>query len=245
LALHYRFNGWAKYDDYEHDQQVATIAASHFEVPCRPVRHTDANGQDHWVVMEGGSVEGNGDGCLLTTEECLLSDVQARNPGLGRTDLEEIFRREMGIQKTLWLHRGIVGDDTHGHIDDLARFTDESTIVAVMEDDPKDPNHEPLKENLMRLREMTDRHGRPFRIATLPMPSPVEFRGQRLPASYANFYIGNAATLVPVFNDPRDRLALNILQDLIPDRPVHPINCRDLVLGLGTLHCMTQQVPAA
>ncbi len=244
LALHWCFNGWAKYEDHQNDQAVAPTVADSLNIPIHKAEYVLPDGTRHWLVLEGGSIEGNGKGSLLTTEECLLSSIQARNPLLSRKQMEEAFHQQLGITNTLWLNRGIAGDDTHGHIDDLARFTDASTIVTVVENDPSDENYEPLQENLIRLRSMTDQSGRPFRIATLPMPSPVVFCGQRLPASYANFYIANAATLVPVFNDPRDREALNIIQELIPDRPVHPINCRDLVLGLGTLHCMTQQVPA-
>jgi agmatine deiminase len=190
-------------------------------------------------VLEGGSIDVNGAGKLLTTEECLLSEVQARNPGLGRQGIERAFREFLGINEVIWLNRGIAGDDTHGHIDDLARFTDADSIVIVTERDRSDVNHEPLKENLDRLRARKD-----LRVTTLPMPEPVYFAGQRLPASYANFYIANKLVLVPTFGDQHDAAALRTIATLFRDRTIVGIPCRDLVLGLGTLHCMTQQHPA-
>src|SRR5262249_6239395 len=196
------------------------------------------------VVLEGGGVDGNGAGLLLTTEECLLSDVQARNPGLSREDLEQVFADYLGVKKTLWLGRGIAGDDTHGHVDDLARFVGPRTVLTAVEDDPADENFGPLRENRERLRGMTDQDGRPLAGVELPMPDPVVFAGQRLPASYANFYIANTRVLVPTFNDPADRRALGILADLFPGRTVVGIHAVDLVWGLGTLHCLTQQQPA-
>jgi agmatine deiminase len=186
----------------------------------------------------------NGRGCLLTTEECLLSPIQARNPGVSREQLEAVFRRYLGVGKTLWLRNGIAGDDTHGHVDDLARFTDPSTVVIASQPDPTEANHEPLRENLELLRAMSDQDGQPLQVVTLPMPEPVWFDGQRLPASYANFYIANELVLVPTFNDANDRVALNTIAELSPDRKVVGIHAVDLVLGLGTLHCMTQQQPA-
>jgi agmatine deiminase len=182
---------------------------------------------------------------LLTTEECLLSDEQARNPGLSREELEQVFADYLGIKKTLWLNRGIAGDDTHGHIDDLARFVGVRTVVAVEETNRDDPNYAPLQENLERLHAFTDIEGRELEIITLPMPEPLFLDGQRLPASYANFYIANGVVLVPTFNDPHDRVALGTLADLFPGRKVVGIHAVDLVWGLGTLHCMTQQEPAA
>jgi len=196
------------------------------------------------VVLEGGSIDVNGAGTLLTTEECLLSPVQARNPQLSKADIEAVLGKYLGVTKVLWLGYGIAGDDTHGHVDDLARFTDPQTVVTVVEPDPADANHAPLLDNLRRLQRMTDQDGRPLRVVPLPMPAPVWFAGQRLPASYANFYIANQQVLVPTFNDPNDRHALNTLAGLFPDRTVVGIDCSDLVLGLGTLHCMTQQQPA-
>jgi agmatine deiminase len=182
---------------------------------------------------------------LLTTEECLLSEIQARNPGLDRAAMEEILAHFLAIKRVIWLGRGIEGDDTHGHVDDLARFVDPHTIVTVIEPNTDDPNHEPLQENLRRLESSCDHDGKRLRVVTLPMPAPVVFDGQRLPASYANFYIANRIVLVPTFNDPADRHALDILAALFPGRQIIGIHCIDLVLGLGTLHCLSQQQPAA
>lgn len=230
--LNWRFNGWAKYDNYSNDDAVPEQLAPPLGLPvCTPMF------RGRRVVLEGGSIDVNGAGSILTTEECLLSDVQARNPGFTRQDIEQIFRDYLGAPHTIWLHNGIAGDDTHGHVDDLARFTDEQTIVIASENDPTDANYEPLKENLALLRKTG------LRIETLPMPRPVYFNGQRLPASYANFYIANRLILAPTFNDNNDRLALNRLAELFPDREVVGIASTDLVLGLGTLHCMTQQQP--
>lgn len=233
-ALDWAFNAWAKYDNYSRDNAVPEFAAN-----ARGLKRHEPVFRKRRVVLEGGSIEVNGAGLMLTTEECLLSDVQARNPGLDREEIEAVFAKYLGIEKTLWLKHGIAGDDTHGHIDDLARFTDERTIAIVTEPDKSDANHEPLRENLALLK----RIGRGLRIVTLPMPEPVWFDGQRLPASYANFYIANGIVLAPIFNDPNDREALNTLARLFPNRKIVPIYCRDLVLGLGTLHCMTQQEP--
>ena len=226
---HWKFNGWAKYPNFEHDTDVPRQIASQFRM-----RRFEPG-----LVLEGGTIDVNGAGKLLTTEECLLSDVQARNPGLSRQDIERKFAEYLGVEETIWLGRGIAGDDTHGHVDDLARFTSAGTVVTVIEPDKADANHDPLKENLARLRSRRD-----LRVATLPMPEPVYFNGQRLPASYANFYVANGMVLAPAFGDVQDRVALNTLARLFPDRQIIGIPCRDLVLGLGTLHCMTQQQPA-
>ncbi|HMK28317.1 MAG TPA: agmatine deiminase family protein [Terriglobales bacterium] len=241
-ALHWRFNAWAKYPDWQADNRIPGKIARLLRIP--ELKPTAAAHPERWVVLEGGSIEVNGAGCLLTTEECLLSDVQARNPGLSRAQLEQVLRDYLGVSKVLWLERGIVGDDTHGHIDDISRFVSPNTIVTAVEPDPNDPNHALLAENLLRLQTMTDQHGKPFRVVELPMPAPVIFRGQRLPASYANFYIANRTVLVPVFDDPNDRFALNTLAELFPDRRIIGIYCGDLVWGLGAIHCMTQQQPA-
>jgi agmatine deiminase len=195
------------------------------------------------VVLEGGSIDVNGRGTLLTTEECLISKTQERNPGFTREDYAEVFKNYFGVTKVVWLKNGIAGDDTHGHVDDLSRFVDPTTVVTVVEDDSKDANYAPLQENLALLKSMKDQDGQPLHVETLPMPSPVYFDGQRLPASYANFYIANKIVIVPTFNDPNDRIALNTLARLFPTREVVGIACRDLALGLGTLHCMTQQQP--
>jgi agmatine deiminase len=231
---HWVFNGWAKYEDHERDAQTPARIAEWLHLR----RFEPALGSRR-LVLEGGSIDVNGAGKLLTTEECLLSDVQARNPGVSRRDLERAFRDYLGVRETIWLNCGITGDDTHGHIDDLARFTSLDTVVTVAEPDQSDANHEPLKENLARLRARGD-----LRVVTLPMPEPVYFAGQRLPASYANFYIANGLVLVPTFIDKNDSAALRTIERLFPGRAVVGIPCRDLVLGLGTLHCMTQQQPA-
>ena len=195
------------------------------------------------MVLEGGSIDVNGRGTLLTTEECLLSDLQARNPRLDRRAVERVLADHLATPHVIWLNRGIAGDDTHGHVDDLARFVDPSTVVIAAEADPSDENHAPLAENLAHLKNARDQDGHPLRIVELPMPRPVVFEGQRLPASYANFYVANGLVLVPTFNDPADREALATLADLFPGREVVGIHAVDLVWGLGTLHCMTQQQP--
>ena len=223
------FNGWAKYDNWRDDNRVPAFLAKRLKLRCYEPK----------IVLEGGSIEVNGAGLLLTTEECLLSEtVQVRNPQLGRAELEGYFADYLGIRRTIWLKNGIAGDDTHGHIDDLARFVNQDTVVTVIEENQSEANYAPLQENLALL-ENTG-----LRVTTLPMPAPVYFDGQRLPASYANFYIANSLVLVPTFNDPMDRVALNVLAALFPDREVVGIYSRDLVLGLGTLHCMTMQQPA-
>ena len=237
---HWVFNGWAKYSNHKKD----AVAVTHVN---KKLKHRvwlpEYKGRR--VVLEGGSIDVNGRGSLLTTEECLLSTTQQRNPGFSREDYAHVFRQYLGATQVLWLKHGIAGDDTHGHVDDLARFVNPSTIVTVVEPDSSDVNYAPLQENLALLKNMKDLDGRSFRIETLPMPAPVYFEGQRLPASYANFYIANKLVIVPTFNDPNDRVALNTLAGLFPGREVVGVACRDLVLGLGTLHCMTQQQPAA
>ncbi len=238
----WRFNAWAKYNNWKLDNELPASAAQLLNAEVFKPNFSVA-GRDRWVVLEGGSIDVNGRGLLLTTEECLLSEVQQRNPGMSREDLEFTFARFLGIRKVLWLERGIVGDDTHGHVDDIARFVGPSTILTAFERDPSDPNHEILQENYKRLTRMRDQDGKPLRVVKLPMPSPIIYNGQRLPASYANFYIGNGVVLVPVFNDPNDRVALNTLAELMPKHRITPIYCGDLVWGLGTIHCMTQQQP--
>jgi agmatine deiminase len=233
------FNAWAKYPNWQRDNAVPLQV--HLALGGR---YWQARVGERPVVLEGGSIEVNGQGLLLTTEECLLSPVQARNPWLTKADLEKVLADYLGVKKVLWLGRGIDGDDTHGHIDDLARFVGPRTVVSVVEDSPADANYVPLQENLERLRGMTDLDGRPLEVVTLPMPEPVSFEGQRLPASYANFYVANDRVLVPTFNDPNDRKALGILADVFPGRTVVGIHAVDLVWGLGTLHCLTQQQPA-
>jgi agmatine deiminase len=238
VLLNFAFNGWAKYDDYKKDARVVALANRRLRRNLVLPEHKNRR-----VVLEGGAIDVNGCGTMLTTEECLLSDVQSRNPGYTKYDYAQVFKKYFGVTNILWLRKGIAGDDTHGHIDDLARFVDAKTVVTVVEEDRAEANYEPLQENLALLREMKDQHGQPLRVETLPMPRPVYFAGQCLPASYANFYIANTMVLVPTFNDSADRLALNTLASLFPDREIVPIYGRDLVLGLGTIHCMTQQLP--
>jgi agmatine deiminase len=238
-AIKWRFNAWAKYPNYKLDETVGSrMAQAAKSAEVKAIHH------EVRVVLEGGSIDSNGAGVLLTTEECLLSKQQQRNPGFTREDYEQVFAEYLGIEKVLWMGRGIEGDDTHGHVDDITRFVAPDTIVTVVESDPNDVNYAPLQENLARLKAATDQSGHSFSIVELPMPSPVFFEGRRLPASYGNFYIGNGVVLVPVFNDPKDRIAMNILADLFPGREIVPIYSGDLIWGFGALHCMTQQQPA-
>jgi agmatine deiminase len=295
-VTNWKFNAWAKYSNWHHDDQIphhvarlyslpeikpeippppaaptnwkpgspasalarrgdkpgspASALASRGDKPGSPASALARRGdKPHRIVLEGGSIDTNGAGILLTTEECLLSEVQQRNPGVSRQQLEQAFHDYLGIDRTLWLHRGCAGDDTHGHIDDIARFApgadnQGNTILTCVEPNPADENHIPLAENLDRLRSARNLQGQPFHIVELPMPTPVHFEGQRLPASYANFYIANSLVLVPTFNDAHDRHALNIIASCFPTREVIGIHAVDLVWGLGTLHCLTQQEPA-
>jgi agmatine deiminase len=239
----WRFNAWAKYPDWHNDDQIPARAAKLLNLRAwQPsIRLGD---KERRMVLEGGSIDTNGQGILLTTEECLLSEVQQRNPGASREQLETAFRDFLGIEQVIWLGRGIAGDDTHGHVDDITRFVGPSTIVTAVEPNTADSNHEPLAENLARLKATRTGDGKQFNVIELPLPRPVVFRKQRLPASYANFYIANGLVLAPTFHDPNDRIALGILAELFHDREVIGIHAVDLVWGLGTLHCMTQQQPA-
>jgi agmatine deiminase len=236
----FHFNAWAKYPDWRKDDRVPERAARALGVPLRPVDH---DGRP--VVLEGGSIDVDGRGTLLTTEECNLDPfVQVRNPGLGRDGLERVLREALGAIKVIWLGAGIAGDDTHGHVDDLCRFVSPRCAVLCREKDPADANYRPLEENRERLQGARLADGSRLEVVPLPMPRPLFLDGQRLPASYANFYVSNAAVLVPTFNDPADREALGILAELISDRPVIGIHAVDLVWGLGTVHCLAQQQPA-
>jgi agmatine deiminase len=248
-VTNWKFNAWAKYDNWRRDDQIPQHIARHYDIPQFKPEVELPTGKPHRLVLEGGSIDTNGAGLLLTTEECLLSKVQERNPGLGteaetRHHLEQAFQKYLGIEKVLWLHKGCAGDDTHGHVDDITRFVGENKILTCVEPNTHDENHLPLAENLDRLRSFRNLEGKPFDIVELPMPSPVVFEGQRLPASYANFYIANSLVLVPTFNDCHDRHALNIIASCFPDREVIGIHAVDLVWGLGTLHCLSQQEPA-
>lgn len=239
----WKFNAWAKYDNWRNDDLIPGQVAELYAMRSTEPVVTLADGTEHRLVLEGGSIDTNGEGILLTTEECLLSDVQQRNPGISREQLEEAFRKYLGIEQVVWLNRGCAGDDTHGHVDDITRFVAPNTILTVVEPNTADENHLPLAENLERLHAARNLQGQPFDIKTLPMPAPVIFENQRLPASYANFYIANGLVLVPTFNDPNDRVALNTLAECFPDRTVAGIHCTDLIWGLGALHCLSQQEP--
>jgi agmatine deiminase len=242
----WQFNAWAKYDDWRLDDQLPGRVAELLGCPQWQPAVQDENGTKcRRIVLEGGSIDVNGAGLMLTTEECLLSEVQQRNPGLGREQLEQVFSDYLGIDQVIWLGRGITGDDTHGHIDDIARFAGSDTIIAAVERDQSDLNHAPLMENLERLKAARTPQGKQFTVVELPMPRPVVFRRQRVPASYANFYLANGLVLVPTFHDPNDRIALNLLAEVFPDREVIGIHSVDLIWGLGALHCMTQQQPAS
>lgn len=235
----FRFNAWAKYPDHARDRKVAQRIAKVLDLAYLPAR---CKGRE--VVLEGGSIDVNGRGTLLTTEECLLDrEVQARNPHLERKDIETVMRDSLGVSNVLWLGRGIAGDDTHGHVDDLCRFVAPEAVVLCREHDPHDANYRALEENRERLEGYRLENGSRVQVAFLPMPAPIFMDGQRLPASYANFYMSNSAVIVPTFNDPNDRVALGTLAELFPDRTVAGIHAVDLVWGRGTLHCLTQQEP--
>lgn len=239
-VVRFGFNAWAKYPDWKKDARVPERAAR-----ALGMRVFDAQVNGRAFVLEGGSIDLNGRGTVMSTEECLLDPVaQTRNPGLSRPETEAALRDYLGVTNILWLGRGIAGDDTHGHIDDLCRFVNPRTVVLCRERNSSDPNYAPLEENRIRLESMRLEDGSKIEVVPLPMPAPVWFDGQRLPASYANFYIANAAVLVPTFNDPNDRIALGALAELFSDRPVVGIHAVDLVWGLGTLHCLTHEQPA-
>jgi agmatine deiminase len=237
--VHFHFNAWAKYDDWQKDRRVPEIASKHLNKPL-----FEARAGDRPFVLEGGGIDVNGRGTLLTTEECYLDPhTQVRNPGLDRAGFETALLNNLGVTNVFWLAAGPVGDDTHGHIDDICRFVNAATIVLIKEDSKKDANYRALAENWERIGDLRLEDGRKPEVVALPMPGPLYFDGDRLPASYANFYISNAAVLVPTFNDPNDRVALGILGELFAPRPVVGIHAVDLVLGFGTLHCLTQQQP--
>ncbi|HEV2697292.1 MAG TPA: agmatine deiminase family protein [Terriglobales bacterium] len=238
-AIKWRFNAWAKYPNWQHDEKIGSLMAQ--AAGAQEIQPMFASKR---VVLEGGSIEVNGSGTLITTEECLLSRVQQRNPGMKKKDYEKLFAEYLGARNVIWLGSGIVGDDTHGHVDDLTRFVSGDTVVTCVDADPSSENYEALRENIRRLRDATTENGKPLATIDLPMPAPVYFEERRLPASYANFYIANGIVLVPVFNDPNDRVALDILADIFPEREIVGIYCGDLIWGFGAIHCMTQQQPA-
>jgi agmatine deiminase len=252
VALKFRFNAWAKYSNWRFDDRIGSLMAQ-VKIPTlfrkererrtghpQEIRPVSAGKR---IVLEGGSIDVNGAGTILTTEECLLSKVQQRNPHMTRVHYEKAFADYLGAPHTIWLGRGIAGDDTHGHVDDLTRFVSKNTVVTMVEPNSKDVNHAPLRANLRRLQSARDQDGKQLTVIELPMPQPVLFEGRRLPASYANFYIANGVVLAPVFNRPNDRIALNALADLFPSREIVPIYSGDFIWGLGAMHCMTQQQP--
>ena len=238
LALKFRFNAWAKYSNWRLDDKVGSLMA---KATHTPEVHPQSLGNR--IVLEGGSIDVNGAGTILTTEECLLSKEQERNPHMTRVQYEKAFADYLGAPHTIWLGRGIVGDDTHGHVDDLTRFVRKDTVVTMVEPDSKDVNHAPLRANLRRLQSARDQDGKQLTVVELPMPQPVVFEGRRLPASYANFYVANRVILAPIFNRPNDRIALNTLAELFPTREIVPIYSGDFIWGFGAMHCMTQQQP--
>jgi agmatine deiminase len=239
-ALNFNFNGWAKYSNYQLDKLVPSKVASFLDIPL-----TQAMYQGKPVIVEGGAIDSNGKGTLLTSEECLLHpSIQVRNENFTKADYEAVFKEYLGITNVIWLGDGIVGDDTHGHIDDLCRFVNEDTIITVVESDPKDSNYKPLQDNLKRLQQAKLENGKSPNIVCLPMPKRIDFDNLRIPASYANFLILNKCVLVPTFNDPNDRIVLNIIADCFPDREIIGISAIDLIWGFGTLHCLSQQIPA-
>lgn len=237
VLMKFNFNAWAKYDNFKLDAKIPNYISKKMKITLNQVLY-----KNRPVVLEGGAIDYNGAGTLITTEECLMDQkIQVRNPGFSKNDYEKVFRDYLGIEKVIWLKNGIVGDDTHGHVDDITRFVNKNTVVTVIEKNPNDDNYKNLLENKEILKSSTLQDGSKLEVIDLPMPLPVKFKGQRLPASYANFYISNYAVLVPTFNDENDRKALGILSELFPDRKVIGIHAVDLVWGLGTIHCLTHE----
>ena len=237
--VQWKFTAWAKYANWQRDRRMPRAIARRLRLPL-----WRAEQSRRWVVLEGGAFDVSGDGLLLTTEECLLGEAPARNPGFDRADYGALFREYLGAEEVIWLHRGITGDDTHGHVDDVARFVGPRRVLVASHDDPSDPDYAVLKENRAFLEQVRLRTGGRLDVLALPCPRPVVFSGRRLPASYANFYIANRKVLVPTFDDPHDTEAIEVLRRALPGRQVVGIHSRDLVWGLGTLHCLTQQQPA-
>ena len=238
-ALNFNFNGWAKYKNINLDKQVPAKVGKFLDIPITQVLYKGKP-----VIVEGGAIDSNGKGTLLTSEECLLHpDIQVRNPGFTKADYESVFKEYLGITNVIWLGDGIEGDDTHGHIDDLCRFVNEDTIITIVESNLKDNNYKPLQDNLKRLQNAKLENGKSPKIIQLPMPKRIDFDRVRLPASYANFLILNKCVLVPTFNDANDRIALNTIADCFPDREIIGISSIDLIWGFGTLHCLSQQIP--
>ena len=238
-ALNFNFNGWAKYKNYQLDKHVPAKVADFLNIPLTQVEYKGKP-----VIVEGGAIDVNGKGTLLTSEECLLHpSIQVRNKNFSKEDYEAVFKEYLGVTNVIWLGDGIEGDDTHGHIDDLCRFVNEDTIITVIEENKNDANYLPLQDNLKRLQASKLENGTTLNIVTLPMPKRLVFDGIRIPASYANFLILNKCVLVPTFNDSNDRIALNTIAECFPSREVIGISAIDLIWGFGTLHCLSQQIP--
>ena len=238
-ALQFRFNGWAKYSNYRLDRNVPAAVSGFLNIPLTRVLYKQKP-----VVLEGGAIEVNGSGTLITTEECLIDrNKQVRNPGFTKSDYEAIFNKYLGISNTIWLREGIEGDDTHGHIDDICRFVDLDTVVTCVEENKIDPNYKRLKDNLIRLKEARVQDGNKLNVIEIPMPGQLRFENLRLPASYVNYLLTNGCVLVPTFNDKNDSIALGIIRDCFPEREVIGIHAVDLVWGLGTLHCLSREIP--
>ncbi|RKT00441.1 agmatine/peptidylarginine deiminase [Flavobacterium sp. 123] len=238
-ALNFNFNGWAKYKNIQLDKHIPEKVSSFLKIPLTQVIYKGKP-----VIVEGGAIDSNGCGTLLTSEECLMHPtIQVRNPNFTKADYEAVFKEYLGITNVIWLGDGIEGDDTHGHIDDLCRFVNEDTIVTIVESDPNDTNYAPLQDNLKRLQNAKLENGKSPKIVQLPMPKRLDFDDLRLPASYANFLILNKCVLVPTFNDSNDRIALNILAECFPEREIIGISAVDFIWGFGTLHCLSQQIP--
>jgi len=238
--VNFRFNAWAKYSNFKKDEKLPNFISKKLEIDRYAAFYKKKP-----VVLEGGSIDCNGNGTLITTEECLMDQTtQVRNRGFTKSDYAGVFNKYLGVSNIIWLGKGIAGDDTHGHVDDLCRFVNKNTVAVVEEKNPNDENYSPLNENIERLHDAKIEDGSKINVVKIPMPAPLYFKGERLPASYANFYISNAAVLVPTFNDPKDRIALGILAELFTDREVVGIHAVDLVWGLGTIHCLTREQPA-
>ncbi len=238
--INFKFNAWAKYSNFKKDEKLPLFISKKIKLKL-----TKAIYNNRHIVLEGGSIDSNGSGTLITTEECLMDKkIQVRNPGFSKNNYADVFKNYFGVTNIIWLGKGIAGDDTHGHVDDLCRFVNKNTVVIVDEKNPDDKNYIPLNENIERLQDAKIEDGSKLNVVKLPMPSPLYFKDERLPASYANFYIANSAVLVPTFNDRNDRVALGILSELFKDREVVGIHAVDLVWGLGTLHCLTHEQPA-
>lgn len=232
--INWGFNAWALYDDFQLDNNLPSAISK--------ITGLELVDKSH-VILEGGMLDSNGQGSLLVTEECLLSNKQVRNPTFGRRDYEALFEECFGINNCIWLGQGVIGDDTHGHVDDIARFVSSDTVLCAIEENKEDANYEALRDNYSRLDQARNSKGEKLKVEALPMPQAVCFRGERYPASYANFYIANSVVLMPTFQDEQDEVAYRVLEQAFPERRVVGIDCRNWVIGQGTLHCSTQQQP--